>query len=145
MAELERAVPSDEGGARTCLTSTPRRHQNQSCLSKPLPPLQRRPLRCFGLRQPQLRAGRELRQLSHGLSTAAATALVVNLKYIGYLLRDGEPVACFTDGKEVYVGHLNDIIANKYRVTKITDQSVELASLKGDQSKTIPFEGNNPG
>lgn len=68
-----------------------------------------------------------------------------NLTYIGYLSEDGVPVAFFTDGKEVFMGRINEIIANKYRITRISDTDVELASLNGSQTKTVPFKGNNPG
>lgn len=65
-----------------------------------------------------------------------------NLKYIGYVAEEGGPVACLTDGKEVYLGKVNDIIANKFRILSITDQGVELGTLNREQTKTIPFEGN---
>lgn len=67
----------------------------------------------------------------------------ITLKYIGYLAEDGGPVVFLTDGKEVYMGRENDIIANKYRILKITDQSVELGYLNLNQSRSIPFQGNN--
>jgi hypothetical protein len=68
----------------------------------------------------------------------------IDLKYIGYLREPEGPVAFLTDGKEVFMGRVNDIIANKYRVIRITDESVELGyvNLTTNQSKTIPFEGN---
>lgn len=68
----------------------------------------------------------------------------IDLKYIGYLREPEGAVAFLTDGKEVFMGRVNDIIANKYRVIRITDESVELGyvNLTTNQSKTIPFEGN---
>lgn len=67
----------------------------------------------------------------------------IGLRYIGYLAEEGGPVVFLTDGKEVYMGRENDIIANKYRILKITDQSVELGYLNLNQSRSIPFQGNN--
>lgn len=67
----------------------------------------------------------------------------VNLKYIGYMSEEGGPIAFLTDGKEVFMGKVNEIIANKYRILNITDQGVELGTLKRDQSTTIPFQGND--
>lgn len=68
----------------------------------------------------------------------------IDLKYIGYLKELEGPIAFLTDGKEVFMGRVNDIIANKYRIIRITDDSVELGyvNLTTNQSKTIPFEGN---
>ena len=68
----------------------------------------------------------------------------ITLKYIGYLKDHLGDVAFLTDGKEVYMGRIDDIIANRYRVVKITEEGVELGyvNLKTGQSKTIPFSGN---
>jgi hypothetical protein len=67
----------------------------------------------------------------------------IPLRYIGYLAENGGAVVFLTDGKEVYMGRENDVIANKYRILKITDQSVELGYLNANQSRSIPFQGNN--
>ncbi len=69
----------------------------------------------------------------------------ITLKYIGYLVEAGTPVAFLTDGKEVYMGRVKDIIANKYRVIRISDDSVDLGylNLPEKYSQKIPFEGNN--
>jgi hypothetical protein len=67
----------------------------------------------------------------------------IPLRYIGYLAEEGGPVVFLTDGKEVFMGRENDVIANKYRILKITDQSVELGYLNANQSRSIPFQGNN--
>jgi len=67
----------------------------------------------------------------------------IGLKYIGYLSEDDQPVVFLTDGKEIFMGRVNDVIANKYRILKITDESVELGYLNLNQSRTIPFQGNN--
>ena len=42
------------------------------------------------------------------------------------------------------MGRVDDIIANRYRIIKITEESVELGyvNLKTGQSKTIPFTPN---
>ncbi len=65
----------------------------------------------------------------------------ISLKYIGYLKDHLGAVAFLTDGKDVFMGRVDDIIANRYRVVKITEEGVELGyvNLKTGQSKTIPF------
>jgi len=69
----------------------------------------------------------------------------ISLKFIGYLVDKNQAVAFLTDGKEVFMGRENDIIANKYRIIKITEDGVELGylNLNTKQSRTIPFQGNN--
>ena len=54
-------------------------------------------------------------------------------------------MAFLTDGKEVFMGRENDIIANKYRILKITSEGVELGylNLNTKQSRTIPYQGNS--
>ncbi len=66
----------------------------------------------------------------------------ISLRYIGYLAEQQGQVAFLTDGKEVFMGRVNDIIANKYRILKISDDSVELGYLNLDQSRSIPFQGS---
>ncbi len=72
-------------------------------------------------------------------------APVITLRYIGFLLQSEGPVAFFTDGREVYIGRVNDVIANQYRVLKITEDTVELGLLDRDQRSTIRFQGNQGG
>ncbi len=67
----------------------------------------------------------------------------IPLRYIGYLSEKEGAVVFLTDGKEIYMGRENDIIANRYRIQKITDQNVELGYLNLNQSRSIPFQGNN--
>jgi len=69
----------------------------------------------------------------------------INLRYIGYLSEPKGSVAFLTDGKEVYMGRVNDVIANQYRVLKISEDSVELGFLNNNQSSTIRFQGNQGG
>jgi hypothetical protein len=68
----------------------------------------------------------------------------IQLKYMGYLTDHLGAVAFLTDGKDVYMGRVDDIIANRYRIIKITEEGVELGyvNLKNGQSKTIPFTPN---
>jgi hypothetical protein len=145
MAKLRQEAPVDEGGARNLFDfytpPPPRPKPSEIAAAAAAPP----PLPASVCGNRSCEPGENYINCPTDCPPPPPPALVVNLKYIGYLSEGGVPRACFTDGKEVFVGYLNDIIANKYRITKITDQSVELASLKGDQSKTIPFEGNNPG
>jgi hypothetical protein len=72
-------------------------------------------------------------------------APVITLRYIGYLHEAEGSVAFLTDGKEVYMGRVNDVIANQYRVLKITEETVELGLLENNQSSTIRFQGNQGG
>jgi hypothetical protein len=72
-------------------------------------------------------------------------APVITLRYIGYLSEPDGSVAFLTDGKEVYMGRVNDVIANQYRVLKITEETVELGLLDNNQSSTIRFQGNKGG
>jgi hypothetical protein len=68
----------------------------------------------------------------------------ITLKYMGYLTDHLGAVAFLTDGKDVYMGRVDDIIANRYRIVNITEEGVELGyvNLKTGQSKTIPFTPN---
>jgi hypothetical protein len=68
----------------------------------------------------------------------------INLKYIGYLKEESGAVAFLTNGKEVFMGRVDDIIANRYRLVRITEDGVELGyvNLKTGQSRSIPFQGN---
>ena len=72
-------------------------------------------------------------------------APVVNLRYIGYMTEQSGSVAFLTDGKEVYMARVNDVIANQYRVLKITEDTIELGLLSNNQSSTIRFQGNQGG
>ena len=73
-------------------------------------------------------------------------APVITLRYIGYLSEPEGSVAFLTDGKEVFMGRVNDVVANQYRVLKITEDSVELGLLnQNNQSSTIRFQGNQGG
>lgn len=72
-------------------------------------------------------------------------APVITLRYIGYLSEPDGSVAFLTDGKEVFMGRVNDVIANQYRVLKITEDNVELGFLNNNQSSTIRFQGNQGG
>lgn len=72
-------------------------------------------------------------------------APVITLRYIGYLNQTEGSVAFLTDGKEVYMGRVNDVIANQYRVLKITEDAVELGFLNNNQSSTIRFQGSQGG
>jgi len=70
---------------------------------------------------------------------------VITLRYIGYMSEPNGSVAFLTDGKEVYMARVNDVVANQYRVLKITEDIVELGLLNNNQSSTIRFQGNQGG
>jgi hypothetical protein len=70
---------------------------------------------------------------------------VINLRYIGYMSDPQGSVAFLTDGKEVYMARVNDVIANQYRVLKITEDQIEVGLLSNNQSSTIRFQGSQGG
>jgi len=72
-------------------------------------------------------------------------APVITLRYIGYMSESSGSVAFLTDGKEVFMARENDVVANQYRVLKITEESIELGFLNNNQSSTIRFQGNQGG
>jgi len=72
-------------------------------------------------------------------------APVITLRYIGYMSQPGGSVAFLTDGKEVFMARENDVVANQYRVLKITEETIELGFLNNNQSSTIRFQGNQGG
>jgi len=72
-------------------------------------------------------------------------APVINLRYIGYMVEPQGSVAFLTDGKEVYMARVNDVVANQYRVLRITEDLIELGLLSNNQSSTIRFQGSQGG
>ena len=67
----------------------------------------------------------------------------IALRYIGYLQEKDGAVVFLTDGRDIFMGRVNDVIANRYRIIRITNEDVELGFLNINQSRTIPFQGNN--
>ena len=90
-------------------------------------------------------AGEDLMTCEGDCKPPPPPAPVISLRYIGYLNQAGGSVAFLTDGREVFMGRVNDVIANQYRVLKITEDSVELGFLNNNQSSTIRFQGNQGG
>jgi hypothetical protein len=89
--------------------------------------------------------GEDLTNCEVDCQPTAPPSPVITLRYIGYLHEAEGSVAFLTDGKEVYMGRVNDVIANQYRVLKITEETVELGFLDNNQSSTIRFQGSQGG
>jgi hypothetical protein len=87
-------------------------------------------------------SGEDLTNCPEDCQPPPPPAPVISLRYIGYMAEQSGSVAFLTDGKEVYMGRVNDVIANQYRVLKITEDSVELGFINNNQSSTIRFQGN---
>lgn len=142
MPELRAEMPIDDGGKRNLF----------DYYVPPPPPPPPQPIRKVEETAPQVaqaicgnrncEAGENYVNCPTDCPPPPPPPINTNLKYIGYLSEDGGPVAFLTDGKEVFMGKVNDIIANKFRILSITDQGVELGTLNREQTKTIPFEGN---
>jgi hypothetical protein len=89
--------------------------------------------------------GEDLENCSNDCQPPPPPPPVITLRYIGFVSEGENPVAFLTDGKEVFVGRVNDVIANQYKVLKITEDNVELEVLASKQSSTIRFQGNQGG
>jgi hypothetical protein len=68
----------------------------------------------------------------------------LNLKYLGSVEnRAGVKVAVLlTDRKEVLTGQAGETVANRYRISRIGLESVDLEDMASGQSRRIPLRGN---
>jgi hypothetical protein len=68
----------------------------------------------------------------------------LNLKYLGSVEnRAGVKVAVLlTDRKEVLTGQAGETVANRYRISRIGLESVDLEDVASGQSRRIPLRGN---
>ena len=68
----------------------------------------------------------------------------LNLKYLGSVEnRAGVKVAVLlTDRKEVLTGQAGETVANRYRISRIGIESVDLEDMASGQSRRIPLRGN---
>jgi hypothetical protein len=68
----------------------------------------------------------------------------LNLKYLGSVEnKTGVKVAVLlTDRKEVLTGQAGETVANRYRISRIGLESVDLEDMASGQSRRIPLRGN---
>jgi hypothetical protein len=66
----------------------------------------------------------------------------VNVKFYGYIddARTGARRAFFTDGENIFIAGVGDMLENRLRVTKIGNDTVELMEVSSSRRTTIPIE-----
>jgi hypothetical protein len=66
----------------------------------------------------------------------------VNVKFYGYIddARTGTRRAFFTDGENIFIAGIGDMLENRLRVTKIGNDTVELMEVSSSRRTTIPIE-----
>jgi hypothetical protein len=66
----------------------------------------------------------------------------VNVKFYGYIddARTGARRAFFTDGENIFIAGIGDMLENRLRVTKIGNDTVELMEVSSSRRTTIPIE-----
>jgi hypothetical protein len=66
----------------------------------------------------------------------------VDVKFYGYIddARTGARRAFFTDGENIYIAGIGDMLENRLRVTKIGNDTVELMEVSSSRRTTIPIE-----
>jgi hypothetical protein len=82
---------------------------------------------------------------SDGVSAPVVPTLPpLNLKYIGSVENAaGIKVAVLvTDHREVLTGQAGQVVANRYRISRIGLESVDLEDVNSGQSRRIPLRGN---
>jgi hypothetical protein len=64
----------------------------------------------------------------------------IDLKFYGWASEPGEPRAIFlSKGADVFVAHEGDIVARRYKVIKITPNSVEIEDVLSNNKQSIPL------
>lgn len=73
---------------------------------------------------------------------APPPAIVVNVKFYGYVddARTGARRAFFTNGEDIFIAGIGDMLENRLRVTKIGNDTVELMEVSSSRRTTIPIE-----
>jgi hypothetical protein len=68
--------------------------------------------------------------------------IIVNLKFYGYVddARTGARRAFFTNGEDIFIAGIGDMLENRLRVTKIGNDTVELMEVSSSRRTTIPIE-----
>ena len=69
-------------------------------------------------------------------------ALIVNEKFYGYVddPRTGARRAFFTNGEDIFICGIGDMLENRLRVTRIGNDTVELMEVSSSRRTTIPIE-----
>ncbi len=69
-------------------------------------------------------------------------ALIVNEKFYGYVddSRTGTRRAFFTNGEDIFICGIGDMLENRLRVTRIGNDTVELMEVSSSRRTTIPIE-----
>jgi hypothetical protein len=64
----------------------------------------------------------------------------IDLKFFGWANQPGEPKAVFLSrGADVFVAHEGDIVARRYKVVRITPNSVEIEDVLSNNRQSIPL------
>jgi len=65
---------------------------------------------------------------------------VINLRFYGYSIRPGEPTKAFlAEGEDFFVGKESDIVNRRYRLLRITNNSVLVEDALDNIKKIIPL------
>jgi hypothetical protein len=66
----------------------------------------------------------------------------VNVKFYGYVddARTGARRAFFTNGEDIFIAGIGDMLENRLRVTRIGNDTVELMEVSSSRRTTIPIE-----
>ncbi len=81
---------------------------------------------------------------SGALGAGRASLPPLNLKFIGSVGNaQGVKVAVLvTEGNEVLTGQPGEVVANRYRISRIGIESVDLEDVGTGQSRRVPLKGN---
>jgi hypothetical protein len=64
----------------------------------------------------------------------------INLNFFGFASRTGEPKRIFlSQGEDIFVASEGDIVDRRYRVLRITPQSVEIEDVLNNNRQSIPL------
>jgi hypothetical protein len=68
--------------------------------------------------------------------------IIVNVKFYGYVddLRTGTRRAFFTNGEDIFIVGVGDMLENRLRVSKIGNDTVELMEVSSSRRTTVPIE-----
>jgi hypothetical protein len=67
------------------------------------------------------------------------------LRYVGFLLRDGTATAFIVQGKEVHTIPVNGSLGSRFRVREIKEDAVLLSSPSGDKMVRLPLNAETGG
>lgn len=64
----------------------------------------------------------------------------IDLKFYGWASQSGEPRAIFlSKGADVFIAHEGDIVARRYKIVRITPNSVEIEDVLSNNKQSIPL------